>query len=160
MQSQPTAGASHKRIRPLNSRRPLQTYALLREHFCRPISLCCVTTGSNVTMLPSSVRRAIATVPSSSIVSSLASSAPRAAAAVASASLGHAIKTCGHQRRYSSSKPSNPNDGPRDYNSRPAVPAGSSKSPGEKRKRKAKEIPMPQLPSVPSTGHITGNGGF
>lgn len=155
VQSQPTAGTVHER----NRRRSLQTVRLTARALLPPDFPLRVTTGSNVTMLPSSVRRVIATVPSSPIIASLASSAPRVAA-VASASFSRAIKTNGHQRRYSSSKPSNPNDGPRDYNSRPAVPAGSSKSSGEKRKRKAKEAPMPQLPSVPSTGHITDSGGF
>ncbi|KAK1757371.1 hypothetical protein QBC47DRAFT_375808 [Echria macrotheca] len=107
-------------------------------------------------MLPSSVRRVVATAPSSSaVLPSLASSAPRAATA---ACLGHALRPNGHQRRYSSSKPSSPGDGPHDYAARPSVPAsGGSKASGEKRKRKAKEAAAPlapQLPSVPSTRHI------
>jgi hypothetical protein len=103
-------------------------------------------------MLPPSVRRVVSTAPSSAIVSSLASSAPRAAAA---GTLGLTYNP-GHQRRYSSSKPSSPDGGSRDYAARPSVPAsGSSKTTGEKRKRKAKDSSAaPQLPSVPSTRHI------
>jgi hypothetical protein len=105
-------------------------------------------------MLPSSVRRVVSTAPSSPVVASLASSAPRAAASV----FGRAYKPNGHQRRYSSSKPSSPDDGSRDFAARPSVPAsGGSKATGEKRKRKAKDA-GPQLPSVPSTRHIKDEG--
>ncbi|KAK0655668.1 hypothetical protein B0T16DRAFT_432861 [Cercophora newfieldiana] len=101
-------------------------------------------------MLPSSVRQVVSAAPLSPVVSSLASSAPRAAASA----FGRTYKPNGHQRRYSSSKPSSPDDGSRDFAARPSVPAsGSSKTTGEKRKRKAKEV-APQLPSVPSTRHI------
>ncbi|KAK0668316.1 hypothetical protein QBC41DRAFT_322109 [Cercophora samala] len=98
-------------------------------------------------MLPLSVRRAVASAAPQSpatVVSSLAASAPKAA-----------YKATGlHQRRYSSSKPSSPDDGARDFAARPSVPAsGNSKTTGEKRKRKAKDA-GPQLPSVPSTKHI------
>ncbi|KAK4177732.1 hypothetical protein QBC36DRAFT_326334 [Triangularia setosa] len=98
-------------------------------------------------MLPLSVRRAVATAAPQSpatVVSSLAASAPTVA-----------FKANGlHQRRYSSSKPSSPDDGTRDFAARPSVPAsGNSKTTGEKRKRKAKDA-GPQLPSVPSTKHI------
>ncbi|KAK0632446.1 hypothetical protein B0T14DRAFT_560136 [Immersiella caudata] len=105
-------------------------------------------------MLPSSVRRVVSTAPSSPVVSSLTSSAPRAAASV----FGRAYKPNGHQRRYSSSKPSSPDGGSRDFAARPTVPAsGNSKTTGEKRKRKAKDA-APQLPSVPSTRHIKDEG--
>jgi len=105
-------------------------------------------------MLPSSVRRVVSAAPSSPVVSSLASSAPRAAASV----FGRAYKPNGHQRRYSSSKPSSPDDGSRDFAARPSVPAsGNSKTTGEKRKRKAKDA-APPLPSVPSTRHIKDEG--
>jgi len=102
-------------------------------------------------MFPSSVRRAVAAVPQAPAVStiSLASAAPRAAAAAA---YGRPA-----QRRYSSSKPSSPNDGPRDFAARSSVPASSSsKAAGEKRKRKVKDAApaVAQLPSVPSTRHI------
>ncbi|KAK4648029.1 uncharacterized protein QC761_106510 [Podospora bellae-mahoneyi] len=98
-------------------------------------------------MLPLSVRRAVASAAPQSpvtVVSSLTASAPKAA-----------YKANGlHQRRYSSSKPSSPDDGARDFAARPSVPAsGNSKTTGEKRKRKAKDA-GPQLPSVPSTKHI------
>ncbi|KAK0748299.1 hypothetical protein B0T21DRAFT_323878 [Apiosordaria backusii] len=98
-------------------------------------------------MLPLSVRRAVASAAPQSpatVVSSLAASAPKAAYKANSL----------HQRRYSSSKPSSPDDGTRDFAARPSVPAsGNSKTTGEKRKRKAKDA-GPQLPSVPSTKHI------
>ncbi|KAK3945460.1 hypothetical protein QBC46DRAFT_372296 [Diplogelasinospora grovesii] len=102
-------------------------------------------------MLPSSVRRVVTAAPQCPVVSSLASSAPRAASAY-----GLSYKPNCHQRRYSSSKPSSPDNDPKDFATRPSVPAsGSSKASGEKRKRKAKEASAaPQLPSVPSTRHI------
>ncbi|KAK5663778.1 hypothetical protein OQA88_4209 [Cercophora sp. LCS_1] len=101
-------------------------------------------------MLPSSVRRVIATAPASPVVSSLASSTPRAAA---TAAYGLTAKPNGHQRRYSSSKPSSPDDGSRDFAARPSVP--TTKPAAEKRKRKAKDSSAPPpLPSVPSTRHI------
>ncbi|KAK4194870.1 hypothetical protein QBC40DRAFT_290013 [Triangularia verruculosa] len=98
-------------------------------------------------MLPLSVRRVVASAAPQSpatAVSSLAASAPKSA-----------YRATGlHQRRYSSSKPSSPDDGTRDFAARPSVPAsGNSKTTGEKRKRKAKDA-GPQLPSVPSTKHI------
>ncbi|KAL2271317.1 hypothetical protein VTJ83DRAFT_688 [Remersonia thermophila] len=98
-------------------------------------------------MLPSVRRVVAAAAPSSPAVSSLASSAPRAAAY----SVG-LRKTGLHQRRYSSSKPSSPDDGSRDFAPRP-VPA----SRGSKSEKKAK-APVPQPPSVPSTRHIGDEG--
>ncbi|KAK0753818.1 hypothetical protein B0T18DRAFT_385799 [Schizothecium vesticola] len=107
-------------------------------------------------MLPS-VRRVVSAAPSSPLVASLASLAPRAASATP-ISYGRTYKPIdnGHQRRYSSSKPSSADDGSRDFAARPAVPAaGESKTPGEKRKRKPKDVSAaPPLPSVPSTRHI------
>lgn len=104
-------------------------------------------------MLPTSVRRVVSTAPSSPVVASLASSAPRAAAS-ASAYARAYKPAVQHQRRYSSSNPSSPDDGSRDFAARPTVPtSGGSKTTGEKRKRKAKDA-APQLPSVPSTRHI------
>ncbi|GAB1310563.1 Small ribosomal subunit protein mS38 [Madurella fahalii] len=101
-------------------------------------------------MLNSSVRRVVAAAaPQSPAASSVASAVPRAAVAYSLPYRPAGV----HQRRYSSSKPSSPDDGSRDYTSRPSVPAEESKTTGEKRKRKAKE-PVPQLPSVPSTRHI------
>ncbi|KAL2255414.1 hypothetical protein VTK26DRAFT_3424 [Humicola hyalothermophila] len=103
-------------------------------------------------MIPSSVRRVVAESPA--VVSSLASSAPRAAI-----SLGLQCRPTGlHQRRYSSSKPSSPDDGSRDFAPRPAVPASrGSKTPGQKGKNQPKEA-APQPPSVPSTRHIGDEG--
>ncbi len=104
------------------------------------------------TMLPSSVRRVVAAAPPSGVVCSLASAVPRAAAAY---SLPY--KATGlHQRRYSSSKPSSPDDGSRDFAAR-SVPASRAKS--EKTKGQAKSV-APQPPSVPSTRHIGGEGWF
>ncbi|KAK1781246.1 hypothetical protein QBC45DRAFT_390766 [Copromyces sp. CBS 386.78] len=105
-------------------------------------------------MIPQSVRRVVAAAPQSPVVSSLtASSAPRAAASYMFSSYQ---PTSLQKRRYSSSKPSSPDDGSsRVFATRGSVPAaGASKTPGEKRKRKAKEPAMPPLPSVPSTRHI------
>ncbi|EGO53121.1 hypothetical protein NEUTE1DRAFT_119080 [Neurospora tetrasperma FGSC 2508] len=105
-------------------------------------------------MIPQSVRRVVAAAPQSPVVSSLAaSSAPRAGASyILSSYQPNALQ----KRRYSSSKPSSPDDGSsRAFAARASVPAaGTSKTPGEKRKRKAKEPVMPPLPSVPSTRHI------
>ncbi|KAK3897534.1 hypothetical protein C8A05DRAFT_19726 [Staphylotrichum tortipilum] len=102
-------------------------------------------------MLPSSVRRVVAAaVPQSHAVSSLASSVPRAAAACLP------YKQTGlHQRRYSSSKPSSPDDGSKDFAARP-VPASRAKT--EKSKGQAKAAAAPQPPSVPSTRHIGDEG--
>lgn len=112
-------------------------------------------------MLPS-VRRVVSAAPSSPLVASLSASAPRAASAAAISSYGRTYKPNdnGHQRRYSSSKPSSADDGSRDFAARPAVPAaGESKTPGEKRKRKTKDVSAaPPLPSVPSTRHIKDEG--
>lgn len=114
-------------------------------------------------MLPS-VRRVVSAAPSSPLVASLAASAPRSASAAVISSYGRTYKPNdnGHQRRYSSSKPSSADDGSRDFAARPAVPAaGESKTPGEKRKRKAKDVSAaPPLPSVPSTRHIKDEGRF
>ncbi|KAK4098641.1 hypothetical protein N658DRAFT_499321 [Parathielavia hyrcaniae] len=102
-------------------------------------------------MLPSSVRRVVA-APQSPAVSSLASSVPRSAAAYA---LPYKQRTGLHQRRYSSSKPSNPDDGSRDFAARPVPASRASKS--DKAKGQAK-APVPQPPSVPSTRHIGDEG--
>ncbi|KAK4132838.1 hypothetical protein BT67DRAFT_450802 [Trichocladium antarcticum] len=106
-------------------------------------------------MLPSSVRRVVAAAApqSSAVVSSLASSGPRAAVAY---NLPYR-QTGLHQRRYSSSKPSSPDDGSRDFAARPAVPATRASKAAEKSKAQAKEL-APQPPSVPSTRHIGDEG--
>ncbi|AEO53646.1 hypothetical protein MYCTH_2295272 [Thermothelomyces thermophilus ATCC 42464] len=102
-------------------------------------------------MLPSSVRRVVAAAPQSPAVSSLTSVVPRAAAAY---SLPYR-PTGLHQRRYSSSKPSSPDDGSRDFAARSVPASRGSKS--EKTKGQAK-APIPQPPSVPSTRHIGDEG--
>ncbi|EAQ93129.1 hypothetical protein CHGG_01364 [Chaetomium globosum CBS 148.51] len=102
-------------------------------------------------MLPSSVRRVVAATPQSPTVSSLSSSVPRAAA---SYSLSYR-PTGFQQRRYSSSKPSSPDDGSKDFAARPVPASRSSKT--EKSKGQAKAA-APQPPSVPSTRHIGDEG--
>ncbi|KAL2199388.1 hypothetical protein P885DRAFT_75806 [Corynascus similis CBS 632.67] len=102
-------------------------------------------------MLPSSVRRVVVAAPQSPTVSSLASAVPRAAA---SYSLPYR-PTGLHQRRYSSSKPSSPDDGSKDFAARPVPASRGSKS--EKSKGQAKAA-VPQPPSVPSTRHIGDEG--
>ncbi|KAK3335976.1 hypothetical protein B0T19DRAFT_480597 [Cercophora scortea] len=106
-------------------------------------------------MLPSSVRRAVAAAPQSTAVSSLTASAPRVAV-----TYGRSYNSGPHQRRFSSSKPSSPDDGSRDFAARPSVPASNSsskstsesKTTGEKRKRKAPAAP--RVPSVPNTKYL------
>ncbi|KAL2016360.1 hypothetical protein VTK56DRAFT_3818 [Thermocarpiscus australiensis] len=102
-------------------------------------------------MLPSSVRRVVAaSAPQpQTVVSSLTSALPRAAVSYSVSCKPSRLQ----QRRYSSSKPSSPDDGSRDYAARPSVPAGGSKTSEGKGKKKAKQ-PTPQPPSVPSTRHI------
>ncbi|KAG9256069.1 uncharacterized protein F5Z01DRAFT_536836 [Emericellopsis atlantica] len=111
-------------------------------------------------MLPSSVRRVVATTApqAGGLASSLACTAPKAAAASAATTATPFFR--GHQRRCSSSKPSSSNNG-----SSPVPPAtadeavqarGHGKTAGEKRKRKSAQRAMKQLPSVPSTHHMAG----
>ncbi|KAK4144386.1 uncharacterized protein C8A04DRAFT_36635 [Dichotomopilus funicola] len=101
-------------------------------------------------MLPPSVRRAVATAPQSPTASTLASTVSRAAAAAC----GITYRPSGlQQRRYSSSKPSSPDNGPKDITARPVPTSRGSKSEKSKAKSKA-----PQPPSVPSTGHIGDEG--
>ncbi|KAM3449577.1 hypothetical protein MY3296_006797 [Beauveria thailandica] len=98
-------------------------------------------------MLPSSVRRVVA-------------SAPPAAAACVSAP----VVMRGHQRRFSSSKPSRSDNGSSEFSAGQSVPASSSrhqgKAAGDKRKRKSKEASardasFKKLPSVPATHHMS-----
>lgn len=103
-------------------------------------------------MINSSVRRAVATVSQQTPVFTTLSTAPRAAV-----SLCHR----GHQRRYSSSKPSSPDNGPKDLAAGQSVPAAAkpsdAKTSGEKRKRRAKDASemVKKLPVVPSTAHLS-----
>ncbi|KAH6657377.1 hypothetical protein BKA67DRAFT_655652 [Truncatella angustata] len=113
-------------------------------------------------MLPSSVRRVVA-APPAAILSNFAPTAARATtAATASASFSYNPRSQ-QRRRYSSSKPSSPNDSSKGLpaGQMTASPAQSSKSSaekpaGEKRKRKAKDSTdaLGKLPSVPSTHHV------
>jgi hypothetical protein len=115
-------------------------------------------------MFSSSVRRVALTVPQAPFTPSLTSSAPRA---VATQVLSYRC----HQRRSSSSKPSNPADGSKGVAEGETVPTHTQARPaGEKKssrtnKRKAKEAAssyatkgrdqeFQSLPSVPSTQHI------
>ncbi|KAB5549912.1 hypothetical protein GE09DRAFT_1241661 [Coniochaeta sp. 2T2.1] len=103
-------------------------------------------------MLPSSVRRVVATASPS-----LTSTTTRAATATGCFALSN--RPNGHQRRFSSSKPSSPDNGSKDIaQSIPAAKASESKTAaGEKRKRRAKDASAQakQLPSVPSTQHLS-----
>jgi hypothetical protein len=82
-----------------------------------------------------------------------------------------------HQRRHSSSKPSNPADGSNGITEGQGVPTGPAqsrpdggkKSTGRTNRRKAKDVAasctvkardetMQNLPSVPSTHHVKGKG--
>lgn len=111
-------------------------------------------------MLGPSVRR---------VVSSAVSSAPQAGIAATLSS--SAAKTApvivrGHQRRWSSSKPSRSDNGANEIAAGQSVPAssGSARADGkagsEKRKRKAKDASerasaFKKLPSVPNTHHMS-----
>ncbi|KAI8961964.1 hypothetical protein F5Y11DRAFT_357292 [Daldinia sp. FL1419] len=106
-------------------------------------------------MLPSSVRRVVSAAPQSSLLSNLAPSSARTPAAALTLS----CNARGQQRRrYSSSKPSSPNDSPKGIpdGQVTASPSQSSKQGGEKRRRKSKEWTdiQQKLPSVPSTQHV------
>lgn len=108
-------------------------------------------------MFTSSVRRVVYAAQPSPFVSAISASAPRA---VSTQTL--ALR----QRRYSSSKPSSPADGPNGVANIPA-PA-QVKADGTKKKaksqRKAKDNTIKGreaeegLPSVPSTGHLQVKG--
>ncbi|KAI1459467.1 hypothetical protein F4805DRAFT_420373 [Annulohypoxylon moriforme] len=108
-------------------------------------------------MLPSSMRRVVSATPSSSLLSNFAPASTRVPAA-----FSLCCNPRGQQRRrYSSSKPSSPNDSPKDpkdisNNQVTATPSQSSKKSREKQKRKANDWPdtKPKLPSVPSTQHL------
>ncbi|KAI1475697.1 hypothetical protein K445DRAFT_313990 [Daldinia sp. EC12] len=105
-------------------------------------------------MLPYSVRRVVTAAPQSSLLSNLTPSSARTPAA-----LTLCCSSRGQQRRrYSSSKPSSPNDSPKGIPDGQVTtsPSQSSKQSGEKRKRKGKEwMDLQQkLPSVPSTQHV------
>lgn len=103
-------------------------------------------------MLPSSVRRVVATAPQSPLLSSL----PRGTAATTAARTFRASQ----RRRYSSSKPSRDNgsdDSPVRQSVQPASEAKEAKTTETKtRKRKAKDTSSKHqfLPSVPTTAHI------
>ena len=130
-------------------------------------------------MLPTSVRRVVSAAaphstpglphhhPAAAAVS-LALSHSSAAASASGSSIGH-------QRRYSSSKPSSPDNGSKDLPSgdgsgESSVPSSSSSGSGDsrptmklsglRRKRKAKEPSeaAARVPSVPSTQHLSQEG--
>lgn len=109
-------------------------------------------------MLPSSVRRVVASAvstPQTGVVSSLASATLKTTP----------VFVRNHQRRCSSSKPSKSDNGPNDISAGQSVPATTTpKSGGEKRKRKSNKdasdraASMKKLPSVPSTHHMSQEG--
>lgn len=111
-------------------------------------------------MLPSSVRRVVSSAPQAA--AGLASALPRAAVA------STPVVVRGHQRRFSSSKPSRPDNGSSEIAAGQSVPASSSrhgdgKASGDKRKRKNKEssgrdASFKKLPSVPATHHMSHEG--
>ncbi|GJN70491.1 hypothetical protein PLIIFM63780_002917 [Purpureocillium lilacinum] len=116
-------------------------------------------------MLPSSVRRVVSSAPQAGgLVSSLAA-ASSASKNAATATVPLFVR--GHQRRFSSSKPSRPDNGSSDVAAGQSVPAssasarGDGKAAGEKRKRKSKDASdvsaasFRKLPSVPSTHHMS-----
>ncbi|PKS12731.1 hypothetical protein jhhlp_000939 [Lomentospora prolificans] len=117
-------------------------------------------------MLHHTVRRVASTAAAQSSLftaSSLGSHAPKAAASLATPQRKGPL----HQRRYSSSKPSSPNNrsnGPKGLPTGETVSASASssevKAPSEKRKRKSKvndeaSDPFHGFPSVPSTQHLS-----
>ncbi|KAI9835053.1 MAG: hypothetical protein M1819_002605 [Sarea resinae] len=120
-------------------------------------------------MFSSSLTRAARTAPSLSVSPTITSRT--SASAIAAAPRQFSARS--HQRRYSSSKPSSPPDGPRNINPDSAAPASASangRAEGEKRSRghpsrrrtkenaaeaaKAKDEASLNLPSVPSTPHL------
>ncbi|TGJ87617.1 hypothetical protein E0Z10_g1147 [Xylaria hypoxylon] len=103
-------------------------------------------------MLPLTVRRIATTAPQA-----FAPTASRATAALTINSTLNSNTRCSQRRRYSSSKPSSPNDSPKGYAAGQvtASPAQSTKQSGEKRRRKAKDSSTQRkLPSVPSTQDV------
>lgn len=114
-------------------------------------------------MLPSSVRRVVSSAPPAA--AGLASIAvPRAAAAT---SASKPVVMRGHQRRFSSSKPSRSDNGSNEFSAgQSSVPASSrheGKASGDKRKRKNKDssrgdASFKKLPSVPATHHMSHEG--
>jgi hypothetical protein len=107
-------------------------------------------------MLPSTVRRLATATPQSPLLTSFIPTATRATAAL------NLNNPRGNQRRrYSSSKPSSPNDSPNGLRDGQvsASPAQSTKQNGEKRRRKARDMNSRQkLPSVPSTQDVPQEG--
>ncbi|KAI1136080.1 hypothetical protein F5Y05DRAFT_123442 [Hypoxylon sp. FL0543] len=113
-------------------------------------------------MLPSSMRRVVSAAPQSPLLSSFTPTSTRAPAVLA---LRYNPRSQ-QRRRYSSSKPSSPNDSPKGISDGQVTttPSQSSKQKGEKEskqkgekgRRKAKESTEIQqkLPSVPSTQHV------
>ncbi|OTA92361.1 hypothetical protein M434DRAFT_396456 [Hypoxylon sp. CO27-5] len=100
------------------------------------------------------MRRVVSAAPQSPLLSNLTSTSTRAPAAFALC-----CNPRGQQRRrYSSSKPSSPNDSPKGISDGQVTttPSQSSKQRGEKGRRKTKEWMdiQQKLPSVPSTQHV------
>ncbi|KAI1818188.1 hypothetical protein GGS20DRAFT_344095 [Poronia punctata] len=104
-------------------------------------------------MLPSTVRRLATAAPQSTLLTPFVPTTTRATAAL---TLNNNPR-CNQRRRYSSSKPSSPNDSPKNppAGTVSTSPVQSTKQSGEKRKRKTKDMStrqkLPTVPSVPST---------
>jgi len=105
-------------------------------------------------MIPSSMRRIATGTPqaSSALISSIAPISARASPAVAFA-YNH---RCQQRRRYSSSKPSSPNDSPKNVPDGQVAATPSTTKRGGRRKAKDSLLAAQQanLPSVPSTHHV------
>ncbi|KAH7321310.1 hypothetical protein B0I35DRAFT_459916 [Stachybotrys elegans] len=108
-------------------------------------------------MLPTSVRRVVASGPQVGLASCLVSSAPKAVASSAPVFVGR------HQRRCSSSKPSRSDNGSKDVAEGQSVTASPATrrdgKAGENRKRKSKDASrkstFSNLPMVPNTHHMS-----
>lgn len=109
-------------------------------------------------MIPSSMRRIATGTPqaSSALLSSIAPTGARASPAVAFAY----NPRCQQRRRYSSSKPSSPNDSPKNVPDGQVAAAPSTTKRGGRRKAKDSLLAAQQanLPSVPSTHHVPHEG--
>lgn len=132
---------------------PLTRNSTYLSHPIQELQICFCNPSS--AMLPCSVRRVAVTAPQTPILSNFGSSVPRTAATALTLSYRRT-----QNGRYSSSKPSRDNGSeglPVGRSAQPAdAKASESKSSGDKRKRKAKDVAEKQkYPSVPSTSHIS-----
>ncbi|KAL8393325.1 hypothetical protein RB595_003200 [Gaeumannomyces hyphopodioides] len=112
-------------------------------------------------MLPSSARRVASAAPPSVIAGAIAAGlCLRLTTSATSTTLSVGPRATRHQRRYSSSNPSSPDNDPENMPANRSLPAQSTKSSStsEKRKRRSKEsvgrTTLAALPSVPSTQNL------